>query len=123
MSSNEGTNAESGVWGSKGPDKSLAGDDMPRGPPSIVSDGGRERGARRTRGDHVVITKAQVHAVNDDTDIDDIPASKGTRGMHTRSKTRIAAETIDSSNPTRSRRDLFREIAVEHDCVCQKYID
>jgi len=106
MSLRGDTDAESGVRGPKASGKTFAGDDKPRGPSPVDSDGGRGRGTHKAKGDHIVTTKAQIHASNDNPDIDEIPMPRESRGMHTRSKARLNGETTDVSDSDR-RRDFF----------------
>ena len=110
MSSRE--TPEAVVRGGKVPDKSSAGDDMPRGPQhshSHTDDEGEERGVRISNGVHTLTTRAQVHGSNEDTDsIVQLPMSNGVHTMTTRFKARTSTQDTDPrTNPPRHQ-EIYR---------------
>ena len=89
--------AEAGVRGRDDPDKSSAGEDIPRGPQLPSDAEGGERGVRMSNGVHTRMTKAQIHTSTEDTDsIHKLPMSNGAHAMTTRFKSRTSADDLDS---------------------------
>ena len=93
---------EAGVRGRQAPDKTSAGDDIPRGPVTNPSERGHERqGHRRVQGTHTMTIQAQVHANGSDSDdpdaITQLPPASGVHSMVTRAKGRLSADGPDSN--------------------------
>jgi hypothetical protein len=91
---------EAGVRGRQAPDKTSAGDDIPRGP--VIHPPEREyerQGTRRTQGVHTVTTQAQIHVNGSDSDdpdaITQLPPVGGVHSMVTRAKGHMSADGPD----------------------------
>ena len=89
--------AEAGVRGRDDPDKSSAGENIPRGPQLSSDAEGGDRGVRMSNGVHTRITEAQIHTSTEDTDsIHRLPMSNGVHVMTTRFKSRTSTDDRDS---------------------------
>ena len=104
---------EAGVRGMDDPDKSSAGDDIPRGPQSHSDAEGGTDGVRKSNGVHTRVTKAQVHTSTEDTDsILQFPMSNGVHTMTTRSKFRTSTEDVDSRPVPPRRTEIYNIVLI-----------